>query len=89
MLPAAAIADTKLPEHHVLKGKLPEKLAKLYRAWDQAEPGKGFDVKAAAWRARFEQWPTTTQPASAPSSAPSAASRPSTSMSDSQPTQAD
>ncbi len=72
LLPAAAIADAKLPERHMLKGKLPEKLAKLYRAWDQAEPGKGFDVQAAEWQAKFEKWQASTQPASAPSTAPAA-----------------
>ncbi len=89
LLPAVAIADTKVPERHPLNGKLSKTLAKLYQAWDQAEPGKGFDLKAAEWQARFKQWQVSTQPASAPSSAPSAASQPSAPMSASQPARAD
>ncbi|MEW6251483.1 MAG: serine/threonine-protein kinase [Planctomycetota bacterium] len=37
-------------------------LAELYAAWDAAEPGQGYDVKAAAWRAKLEAWQTSTQP---------------------------
>jgi tetratricopeptide (TPR) repeat protein len=28
-------------------------LADLYSAWDKAEPGKGYDAKAAAWKAKM------------------------------------
>jgi tetratricopeptide (TPR) repeat protein len=28
-------------------------LADLYSAWDKAEPGKGYDAKAAAWKAKL------------------------------------
>jgi len=31
-----------------------ERLERLYQAWDAAEPGKGYAVKAAEWRARLE-----------------------------------
>ena len=29
-----------------------ERLAKFYESWDAAEPGKGYDTKAAEWRTR-------------------------------------
>jgi serine/threonine protein kinase/tetratricopeptide (TPR) repeat protein len=35
----------------------------MYAAWDAAEPGKGHDAKAAEWRAKFDAWRVTTQPA--------------------------
>ncbi len=42
--------------------------ADLYESWDKAEPGKGYDTKAAEWKAKLEQLlattrATTTQPA--------------------------
>ncbi len=30
-----------------------ERLVKFYESWDAAEPGKGYDAKAAAWRAKL------------------------------------
>jgi tetratricopeptide (TPR) repeat protein len=30
-------------------------LADLYSAWDKAEPGQGYDAKAAAWKAKLPQ----------------------------------
>ncbi len=30
-----------------------EHLAKFYESWHAAEPGKGYDAKAAEWRAKF------------------------------------
>ena len=27
-----------------------ERIIKLYESWDAAEPGKGYDAKAAEWR---------------------------------------
>src|SRR5207247_1651731 len=32
-------------------------LADLYETWDKAEPGKGHDAQAAAWKAKVEQFP--------------------------------
>ena len=29
--------------------------AKFYESWDAAEPGKGYDTKAAEWRAKLPQ----------------------------------
>ena len=36
-------------------------LVDLYTAWDKAEPGKGYDAKAAQWRAQMV--PGVQQPA--------------------------
>ncbi len=30
-----------------------ERLAKFYESWDAAEPGQGYDAKAAEWRAKL------------------------------------
>ncbi len=32
-----------------------EQLISLYEAWHTAEPGKGYDSKAAEWRAKLPQ----------------------------------
>ncbi len=42
----------------VLKG-----LVELYDAWHEAEPEKGYDVKAAEWRTRLDQYEGTAQAA--------------------------
>jgi hypothetical protein len=39
-------------------------LAKLYDAWNAAEPNKGYDSKAAEWRARLEPPSTRAAPGS-------------------------
>lgn len=31
-----------------------ERVVRLYELWDAAEPGKGYDTKAAEWRATLE-----------------------------------
>ena len=31
------------------------RIIKLYEAWHTAEPGKGYDIKAAEWRQRLDQ----------------------------------
>ncbi len=31
-----------------------ERVVKLYESWDKAEPGKGYDVKAAEWKLRLD-----------------------------------
>jgi hypothetical protein len=38
-------------------------LASLYSTWNKAEPGKGYDLKAAQWKAKLR--PTTTPTTSA------------------------
>ena len=37
-------------------------LAQLYEAWHKAEPGKGYDAKAAQWRARYRGIKTPIEP---------------------------
>lgn len=36
---------------------------KLYESWDKAEPGKGYDVKAAEWKAKLDASTPPTEPA--------------------------
>ena len=40
-------------EDHERTRKCVERLADLYDAWHAAEPGKGYDAKAAEWREKF------------------------------------
>ncbi|MCH8880547.1 MAG: hypothetical protein IID34_11775, partial [Planctomycetes bacterium] len=40
-----------------------ERLAKFYESWHAAEPGQGYDAKAAEWRAKL---PETPQPTGGP-----------------------
>lgn len=52
-------------------------LLELYTAWDAAEPGKGYDEKAAEWRVKLEAGKATAQSASQPATtAPAPASEP-------------
>jgi hypothetical protein len=44
-----------------------EAVTELYEKWHAAEPDKGYDAKAAEWRANLEGFRATTQPGSAPS----------------------
>jgi hypothetical protein len=37
-------------------------LVELYEAWQTAEPGKGYDARAAEWREKLAAWKATTQP---------------------------
>ena len=39
--------------------------ARLYEAWDRAEPGRGFDGKAAEWRSKLSAAPPAPGPAGA------------------------
>ncbi|QOJ15202.1 MAG: serine/threonine protein kinase [Planctomycetia bacterium] len=39
------------------------RIVRLYEAWDQAEPGQGFDTRAADWRERLDAASAATQPA--------------------------
>ena len=34
-----------------------ERLVKFYESWHTAEPGKGYDTKAAEWRAKLAEGP--------------------------------
>ncbi len=34
-----------------------QRLVKFYESWDAAEPGKGYDAKAAEWRAKLAERP--------------------------------
>lgn len=43
-----------------------ERIVRMYDAWHLAEPGKGFDSKAAEWRSRLESASPTTAPSSQP-----------------------
>jgi hypothetical protein len=36
-------------------------LVELYEARHEAEPGQGYDAKAAEWRMKLEQWQATAQ----------------------------
>ncbi len=38
----------------------------LYEAWHAAEPDKGYDAKAAEWRAKLQVLDATSQPAAVP-----------------------
>ena len=53
LVPAAAVADEKLPPDHRVGKYLTKSITELYDAWDEAEPGQGHDAKAAEWRARL------------------------------------
>jgi hypothetical protein len=39
-----------------------EDIVKLYDAWHTAEPDRGYNAKAAEWRAKLEDWRASTQP---------------------------
>jgi hypothetical protein len=54
LLSAAAIADATLPARHQIRMALTRNIKKLYEARDRAEPGAGFDAKAAEWNAKLE-----------------------------------
>jgi serine/threonine protein kinase len=43
-----------------------EALAGFYTAWDRAEPGRGYEVQAAQWRARLPTYRAQTQPTTPP-----------------------
>jgi serine/threonine protein kinase/Tfp pilus assembly protein PilF len=43
-----------------------EGLINLYTAWDKAEPGKGYEAKAAEWRAKLDEAPVAPTPPSDP-----------------------
>ena len=54
LLPGAAIAAARLPVGHDVRLRLTRTIAKLYDAWNAAEPGKGYDARAAEWKVKLE-----------------------------------
>ena len=52
LLEARAIAGRSLGEDHNITRQMTTSLVLFYSAWNKAEPGKGFDAKAAAWEAQ-------------------------------------
>ncbi len=46
---AAGVGEGRVPPGAAV---LIDALARVYEAWDKAEPGKGYDAKAARWRAQ-------------------------------------
>ena len=70
VLRAHAIFEAVLgPVHELTLGAVSD-LATLYDAWHAAEPGKGYDAKAAEWRAKREELEATTRPATQPATSP-------------------
>jgi serine/threonine protein kinase/tetratricopeptide (TPR) repeat protein len=65
--------DTLGADHQRTKDAA-EALVDLYDAWHAAEPDKGYDAKAAEWRAKLEEGQTTIQP---PTTRPATAPTPS------------
>lgn len=55
LLPAAEVAEAKLPPRSEARVAVVKALEGLYRAWDAGEPGRGYEVKAATWKARREE----------------------------------
>ncbi|MBN2560069.1 MAG: serine/threonine protein kinase, partial [Phycisphaerae bacterium] len=68
LLEAQGILDAALGSQHRWTTRTIQVLADLYTAWHAAEPGRGYDTKAAAWRAKLP--PAATQPAMQPTSQP-------------------
>jgi serine/threonine protein kinase/tetratricopeptide (TPR) repeat protein len=50
VLEARGIIVRTMGEDHMIAGKMALDLQRLYQDWDKAEPGKGYDVKAAEWK---------------------------------------
>jgi hypothetical protein len=48
-----------------------ERIVSLYEGWHAAEPGNGYEQKAAIWRAKLAEFTATPQPAD-PASPPAA-----------------
>lgn len=66
LIPAAAIAETRLPIGHRARLRLTRTIITLYDAWHTSEPGKGYDAKAAKWKAKLA---AMTKPAEQPAPA--------------------
>ncbi|HYV20039.1 MAG TPA: serine/threonine-protein kinase [Verrucomicrobiae bacterium] len=54
LLSEAAVAAATLPTGHEVRVRLTRTITKLYEAWNTAEPGKGYDTRAAEWNARLK-----------------------------------
>lgn len=67
LLPAAESlkASPPSPVATSLTGIAAHRAVRLYDAWHIAEPDKGYDAKAAEWRARLAEWQASTQPSAA------------------------
>ncbi|MBX3376189.1 MAG: serine/threonine protein kinase [Phycisphaeraceae bacterium] len=52
LLEARGIIARTLGEDHDIARRMALDLERLYTDWDKAEPGKGYDAKAAEWKAR-------------------------------------
>src|SRR5262249_7344505 len=55
--PAAAVAQGRLLPQNRVRRELTETVARLYEEWNEADPGKGYDTKAAEWRAKLNALP--------------------------------
>jgi len=53
LLEAYTLLSAGFGEDHARTTKTIERTIKLYESWDAAEPGKGYDAKAAEWRAKL------------------------------------
>ena len=62
LLEAHGLLAAAFGPQHARTMKTVQSLAELYAAWHAAEPGRGYDEKAAEWRAKLEAWRATTQP---------------------------
>jgi tetratricopeptide (TPR) repeat protein len=63
LIEAESILSAEPPQAPGYHARSLASLVALYQAWDQAEPGKGYDAKAEQWKARQ-------QPSSRPTSSP-------------------
>jgi len=54
LIPAFATVETKFPLRHPLRASVVGSIATLYDSWHTAEPGQGYDAKAAEWRSKLE-----------------------------------
>ena len=46
------------------------RITDLYEAWDRAEPGKGYDAKAAEWEGKLKAIQASTRPTTQPATSP-------------------
>jgi tetratricopeptide (TPR) repeat protein len=54
LLPGAAVATARLPTGDEVRLRLTRTITKLYEAWNTAEPGRGYDARAAEWNVKLE-----------------------------------
>ncbi|MCH8151561.1 MAG: tetratricopeptide repeat protein [Planctomycetes bacterium] len=55
LLEAHGILQTAVGDEHLQTKRVVGYLADLYDAWHEAEPGRGYDAKAAEWRAKLAE----------------------------------